>query len=163
METKIPKKATLRTKTPHSEELQTFVEKLVAAGYKITQPRIAVLQAALAHKGAFTVADLEQWLIQRGESPGIASIFRTVKLLTDLRIFDRLHGLDECHRYSFGSEHSHHLLCTNCGTLVSFDTCTVQDVIRQLEQRTGFQITNHLVELFGRCPSCVAPQAATAN
>lgn len=135
-----------------------LAEHLAAAGYKVTGPRLAVLKAASALPGAFSVHELEQWLLARGESPGIASIFRTIRLLCDLDLLDRIHGLDECHRYSLGNGHGHHLVCTNCGALERFDECGVQSLVQTLEQSTGFQIKAHLVELFGLCPQCsVAP------
>jgi Fur family ferric uptake transcriptional regulator len=135
-----------------------LAEQLVEAGYKVTQPRLAVLKAATAHNGAFSVHELEQWLIARGESPGIASIFRTVRLLCDINLLQRIHGLDECHRYSLSAGHGHHLVCTHCGLLIRFDNCGVQELISGLEQRTGFRIENHLVEMFGLCPQCVVRQ-----
>ena len=91
----------------------------------------------------------------RCESPGIASIFRTVRLLCDLNLLQRIHGLDECHCYSLGKSHGHHLVCTNCGEMERFDNCGVQILVQQPEQRTGFRISAHLVELFGLCPRCV--------
>ncbi|NJM06954.1 transcriptional repressor [Candidatus Gracilibacteria bacterium] len=133
-----------------------LAEQLAEAGYKVTGPRLAVLQAASAHRGAFSVQELEQWLVARNESPGIASIFRTVRLLCDLQLLQRIHGLEECHRYSLGTGHSHHLVCTVCGAMERFDNCGVQSLVQQLEQRTGFQISAHLVELFGLCPRCRA-------
>ncbi len=132
-----------------------LAEQLTEAGYKVTGPRLAVLKAATAHAGAFNVQELEQWLIARGESPGIASIFRTVRLLCDLNLLQRIHGLNECHRYSLGKGHDHHLVCTNCGAMEHFDNCGVQSLVAQLEQRTGFRISAHLVELFGLCPRCL--------
>lgn len=131
-----------------------LAEQLAAAGYKVTGPRLAVLKAATALEGAFSVQQLEQWLIERGESPGIASIFRTVRLLSDLDVLQRIHGLEECHRYTLGAGHGHHLVCTNCGAMERFDNCGVHDLVEQLEQRTGFRIDTHLVEMFGRCPRC---------
>lgn len=133
-----------------------LAEQLTEAGYKVTGPRLAVLKAATAHSGAFSVHELEQWLIARGESPGIASIFRTVRLLCDLHLLQRIHGLDECHRYSLGKGHGHHVVCTNCGAMERFDNCGVQSLVQQLEQRTGFRISAHLVEMFGLCPRCLA-------
>ncbi|NJN17533.1 MAG: transcriptional repressor [Oscillochloris sp.] len=133
-----------------------LAEHLAEAGYKVTGPRLAVLMAATAHQGAFSVHELEQWLNERGESPGIASIFRTIRLLGDLNLIQRIHGLDECHRYTLGGGHGHHLVCTNCGTLERFDNCGVQSLVQLLEQRTGFHINAHLVELFGLCPRCSA-------
>ena len=136
-----------------------LAEQLAAAGYKVTGPRLAVLRAATAHAGAFSVQEIEQWLVDRGESPGIASIFRTVRLLCDLHLLQRIHGLDDCHRYSLGAGHGHHLVCTRCGAMERFENCGVQALVQQLEQRTGFQVSNHLVELFGLCPRCRAVAA----
>lgn len=137
-----------------------LAEQLAEAGYKVTGPRLAVLKAATALRGAFSVHELEQWLIARGESPGIASIFRTVRLLSDLNLLQRIHGLDDCHRYSLGKGHGHHLVCTGCGAMERFEDCGVQSLIQQLEQRTGYRISAHLVELFGLCPRCLAASAA---
>ncbi|WP_254151243.1 Fur family transcriptional regulator [Candidatus Chloroploca mongolica] len=130
--------------------------QMAEAGYKVTQPRLAVLRAAVALDKAFTVHELEQWLLQRNESPGIASIFRTVKLLCDLELFQRIHGLEDCHRYSISGGHAHHLICVSCGALKSFDNCGLRDLITTLEQQTGYHINDHVLELFGRCPRCLA-------
>jgi Fur family transcriptional regulator, ferric uptake regulator len=132
-----------------------LAEQLVEAGYKVTAPRLAVLRAVTALPGAFNVQQLEDWITQHGESPGIASIFRTVKLLCDLHLLQRIHGIEECHRYTLGAGHGHHVLCTNCGTLVRFDQCGVQELIQRLERTTGFRISSHLIELFGLCPRCL--------
>lgn len=145
-----------------SPAVTSLAEQLAAAGYKVTQPRLAVLTAITAQPGAFSVQEVEQWLLERNESPGIASIFRTVRLLCDLGMLQRLHGLDDCHRYCLGSGHTHHLVCTSCGVIEQFDNCGIQGVIAALEQSTGYRITNHVVELFGVCPQCLAPSASSA-
>ncbi|MFQ3662693.1 MAG: Fur family transcriptional regulator [Chloroflexaceae bacterium] len=137
-----------------------LAEQLADAGYKVTGPRLAVLKAIVAHPGAFSVHELEQWLLDRGESPGIASIFRTVRLLSDLGLVQRIHGLEECHRYTLGSGHGHHLICTRCGSMVRFDDCGMQALVQHLEQRTGYRIVAHLVELFGLCPRCQSAMAS---
>ena len=137
----------------------SLAEQVAEAGYKVTGPRLAVLKAATAQPGAFSVQELEQWLVEHDESPGIASIFRTVRLLCDLHLLQRIHGLDECHRYSIGAAHGHHLICTRCGAMEHFDNCGVQALIEQLERQTSYQISAHLVELFGLCPRCRAAGA----
>ena len=43
-------------------------EQLAEAGYKVTGLRLAVLRAAAAHQGAFSVHELEQWLTVCGVS-----------------------------------------------------------------------------------------------
>lgn len=133
---------------------------LAEAGYKVTRPRLAVLMAAHAQEGAFSVQELEQWLTRRGPSPGTASIFRTVRLLCDLNLMQRIHGLDDCHRYCIHQGQDHHLVCTQCGATEYFDNGGIQTLIAQLEARTGYHIREYLVELFGLCPRCRAAAGA---
>ena len=138
------------------EQVTSLAQQLIDAGYKVTEPRLGVLEAAIEHGGAFTAADLERWLAGRDRSPGEASIFRTLKLLTDLGMMQRIHGLDECHRYTLSPRHAHRVVCTICGRLVEFVDCGVDELAARLEQVTGFTIQGHLLEFFGRCPACRA-------
>jgi Fur family ferric uptake transcriptional regulator len=130
-------------------------DRMSDSGHKVTRPRLAVIEAAVNAPGAFSVADLEHWLDQRAESPGIASIFRTVRLLTDLGLFQRIHGAEECHRYIVSQGHRHYIVCNNCGALASFDECELRELAERLERSTGFHIESHLLEFFGRCPRCI--------
>jgi Fe2+ or Zn2+ uptake regulation protein len=137
-----------------------LAERLVESGYKVTNPRLSVLDAAVAHQGSFTAADIERWLAIRDQSPGAASIFRTLKLLAELGLMQRIHGVEECHRYTLSSGHAHRVVCTACGSLVEFDGCELATLARQLEQRTGYRIQAHLLEFFGLCPRCSAASPA---
>ena len=131
-----------------------LAEELTAGGYKVTEPRLAVLEGAVALEGTFTAVALEAWLGQRGWSPGQASIFRTLKLLTELGMLHRIHGVDECHRYTLSRGHAHRVVCTGCGRLAEFDECGIDELRSRLEQATGFRIESHLLEFFGECPQC---------
>ncbi len=138
------------------QAVQALAGQLANAGYKVTTPRLSVLDAAVDHAGSFTAADIDRWLAIRDRSPGAASIFRTLKLLTELGLLQRIHGVEECHRYTLSSGHAHRVVCTTCGRLVEFDGCELAALMQQLEQRTGYLIQAHLLEFFGQCPSCRA-------
>jgi Fur family ferric uptake transcriptional regulator len=147
------------TLTPAVQEL---AQRLVEAGLKVTVPRLSVLDAAAAQRGSFTAADIERWLAVRDRSPGAASIFRTLKLLTDLGLMQRIHGMEECHRYTLSSGHAHRVVCTRCGDLVEFEGCELAVLAARLEQTTGYSIQAHLLEFLGRCPRCKVAEAAAA-
>ena len=134
----------------------SLAEHLVSGGYKVTHPRLSVLNAAVAHSGSFTAADIEHWLGERKQSPGAASIFRTLKLLTELGLMQRIHGVEECHRYTLSQGHAHRVVCVTCGDLVEFEDCALKALAERLEQSTGYRIQAHLLEFFGQCPRCMA-------
>jgi Fur family ferric uptake transcriptional regulator len=138
----------------------TLAQELSDAGHKVTHPRLSVLSAAYAHPGSFTAADIERWLEEREQSPGTASIFRTLKLLTEIGMLQRIHGVEECHRYTLSSGHAHRVVCVSCGALAEFEDCALAELVGQLERSTGYQISSHLLEFFGRCPHCRAAQAS---
>ena len=123
-------------------ELQFAVDKMSTAGYKLTSPRMAVLQAAATFPGAFSAAQLAERLNQHGHC-------------TDVGVMQRIHGFSECHRYILSPHaHAHRVVCTECGSVAEFDECGLDQLILTLEQQTGFTVSEHLLELFGQCPPC---------
>ena len=140
------------------EMVQHALERLSVAGYKMTGPRLAVLMAASTYEGSFSAADLESTLQQHGTPLGDASLFRTLKVLTDIGVMQRIHGIDECHRYIISPDsHAHRVVCTQCGGITEFAECGLDTIIVQLERQTGYKIVDHLLELFGTCPRCQHP------
>ncbi|HMO57570.1 MAG TPA: Fur family transcriptional regulator [Roseiflexaceae bacterium] len=139
-----------------SPAVHTLAQELSGAGHRVTQPRLSVLTAASAHNGSFTAPDIEQWLESRDQSPGPASIFRTLKLLTEIGMLQRIHGVDECHRYSLSSGHAHRVVCVSCGKLAQFEDCALSELVERLQHATDYTITSHLLEFFGHCPACRA-------
>jgi Fur family ferric uptake transcriptional regulator len=144
-----------------SDMVQHALERLSAAGYKMTAPRLAILTAASTYDGSFSAAELEATLQQHGTPLGDASLFRTLKVLTDIGVMQRIHGIDECHRYIISPDsHAHRVVCTTCGGIAEFAECGLDAVIVQLERQTGYKIVDHLLELFGTCPRCQQPHSS---
>jgi Fur family ferric uptake transcriptional regulator len=139
-----------------NDSVRDAIQRISNAGYKATTPRVAVLNAASTYVGAFTAAELAHTLATQGHPLGDASLFRTLKLYTDIGVMQRIHGLTECHRYIMSNhQHSHRIVCTLCGRVTEFAECGLNDMIRSLEVQTGYRVVEHLLELFGTCPSCM--------
>ncbi|MFM2309715.1 MAG: hypothetical protein RLY87_1837 [Chloroflexota bacterium] len=133
------------------------LQRISAAGYKLTAPRTAIIDAACTYQGSFSAAQLDETLRVRGQPLGDASLFRTLKLFTDIGVMQRIHGIDDCHRYIMSTEHhAHRVVCTMCGDIAEFAECGLDSMMRTLEAQTGYRIVDHLLELFGVCPRCHA-------
>jgi Fe2+ or Zn2+ uptake regulation protein len=89
---------------------------------------------------------------------GLVTVYRTLALLTELGFVSRIHLEDGCHGYARSRlGHSHHLVCRRCQQAVEFPGIEdMEHFIGQLEQRTGFIVEDHMLELLGLCPSCQA-------
>src|SRR5437773_12434951 len=140
-----------------------LVERLERAGYRLTEPRRAVLAALAGRQTPFTSGEL--WLTVHARTPtvGRATVFRTLDLLTRLGLVQRIHeDADDgrCHTFlACAAGHHHHLICENCGMVADFSEDRALDaLVREVERRTAFRVEGHRLELLGRCPACQTKQ-----
>lgn len=136
-----------------------IVEILRDRGYRVTAPRQTIVESILGFDRAFSADDLIQYLSDADPSVGRATVFRTLDMLVNLRLLDRLHAADGCHSYVLAhsrSRHYHHLICNSCGTVVPFESCNIEALYPTVSRETDFQISSHMLELFGLCGSCRA-------
>jgi len=132
-------------------DLENITLKLEAHGYRVTPSRRAVIAAVLAQNGHFTADDL----VTRCRGAGRATVFRTIRLLTDLGVVCRVLFEDGSMRYLVSQRgHHHHVVCTGCGHVEDVDQCAINDAIRDLSEATGYQVEGHWLELYGRCAAC---------
>ncbi len=129
---------------------------LVQHGYRLTQPRAAVVEAVLRYTHPFTAEQLVANVgTSNGGTIGRATIYRTLEILASLDVLTRLIQPDGHPAYICDSlGHRHHIVCSGCGTAVAFTFCPVEDLVPSLARDTAFEIHDHLLEVFGVCPSC---------
>jgi Fe2+ or Zn2+ uptake regulation protein len=127
------------------------------AGYRLTEARRSVAELIASRREPFTAADLVAEARRRRLGVGRATIFRTLDVLAELRAVERLDLPNGEHAYvACEPAHHHHVVCSACGRSRDVDDAGWRAVVRDIEQRTGYRIDDHRLELFGRCPSCRA-------
>jgi Fe2+ or Zn2+ uptake regulation protein len=131
------------------------VRTLGRAGYRVTAPRRAVAGLVAARTGPFTAADLVADARAQRLGLGRATVFRALDLLTELRLVERLDLPSGAHAYvACESAPHHHVVCTRCGRVTEVD-CGIGPIARDVEDRTGYRVDEHRLELFGVCPACL--------
>lgn len=126
-------------------------------GFRLTAPRRVIVESVQEFDQSFSADDLLQVLDGLDPSVGRATVFRTLDILAHLGLLDRIHSADGCHTYILGKgqdRHYHHLICYSCGTVVQFDGCNIESMLDELTQTTNFQISGHMLEIFGLCDTC---------
>ncbi|MCD0157606.1 MULTISPECIES: Fur family transcriptional regulator [unclassified Deinococcus] len=120
-----------------------------------TRQRDVITRIMQAAQGPLAVADV----LDRARSDlpglGIATVYRTLKLLTEQ---GRIHPVTldgETLYEASGQGHHHHFSCQDCGRVFTLHTCPVA-----LPSGTvypgGFIVRAHEVTLYGQCPDCAA-------
>ncbi|MDK2808985.1 MAG: Fur family transcriptional regulator, ferric uptake regulator [Clostridiales bacterium] len=144
-----------------TENQSDLIQILKERGLKVTSQRIAVLQIFYEHKGAhLSVEEIYEMVKKESPEIGLATVYRTVQLLSELEIIDKV-NLDEGYvRYEIGmlggekSHHHHHLICLRCGGVFAFEEDGMDSLEEHIYHTQGFLVIDHEVKLFGYCLQC---------
>jgi Fur family transcriptional regulator, ferric uptake regulator len=132
---------------------------LERAGHRASAPRAAVV-AALSETGCGASArELAERLDERGHPVGLASVYRALELLEELRLVQRVDVGEGATRYEPflpDGDHHHHLVCQSCGNVSAFEDPGLERAIERLAGRVEYRIDAHDVTLRGECPACHA-------
>jgi Fur family ferric uptake transcriptional regulator len=89
--------------------------------------------------------------------PSLATVYRTLRLLTELGLVRELRLNGDRYRYEVERGQAHqHMVCLGCGKVIEFTCSHCNNVHRGLADQYGFQITNARVKLMGYCADCRA-------
>ena len=132
-----------------------WLESLQASGYRLTAPRRAIVELLAETDRA--LGPIEIYDLARTACPGIGlvTVYRTIEKLEELRLLQRVHLPDGCHRYLPAVQgHQHLLLCTECGLARYFSGDDFKPLSGSVSLESGYQITDHWLQLYGLCPQC---------
>jgi len=140
------------------DRLRSARDRLAEKDYRFTPQRQAVLEALLEHAGEHLSAEDVHALVKR-EHPdiGLATVYRTLDLLSGLDMVQKIDLGDGRSRFELGDsgEHyHHHLICVECGAVAEFDIDLLESLETLVAKRTGFKVLDHQVKLFGLCGEC---------
>lgn len=115
-----------------------------------------VVADALAELETFCSAqEIHALLSRRGETVGLATVYRTLQLFAESGDLDALRGDDGETRYrQCSSGHHHHLVCRSCGRTVEVEGPTVERWADRVSAEHGFTEVSHQLEIFGNCADC---------
>ncbi len=138
-----------------------FKKLLKDKGFKMTTQRESVLGVLKDHAGFHMTAE-EIYLKVKDQSPeiGLATVYRTIQLLHDLKLIDKLDLNDGFIRYEIGKwdddkqHHHHHLICENCGKVIEAEDDLLDLIEETCSEKYNFKVTNHVVKFYGICSAC---------
>lgn len=129
--------------------------------FRVTEPRRTVAKLVADQPGHFSAADLVAEASARHLGIGRATIFRTLDVLADLDLVERIDLPSGEHAYvACEPSHHHHVVCSRCGRSHDIDDSGLRAVVRDVARRTGYRIDEHRLELFGLCPECQGAEPA---
>lgn len=142
-------------------EQDLFKQLLREKGLKVTAQRTLVLEIMAENPGEhLTAEEIFDLARRRCREIGLATVYRTLQVLVDLRIIDKISLDDGSARYELGQEldsgrhHHHHAICIGCKAVFSLEEDLLDTLEQSLLERLGFTVTDHEVKLYGYCRAC---------
>ena len=92
-----------------------------------------------------------------GGRAGIASVYRALDQLAELRLVQRVDIGDGVARFEpshAGGDHHHHLVCDDCGRVDAFSDSSLEQALERVAGELGYDMGGHEVVLRGACGDC---------
>lgn len=136
------------------------------AGLRRGGARRAVVEFLERQDCCRSAQEIHDGIVSSGKTVGVASVYRTLDTLADLRLVQRVDVGDGVARFEpFGGEdeHHHHLVCDDCGRVEPFTDAPLEQALARAAGRLGYAM-QHEVVLRGTCRDCVAvPHGSPAS
>jgi Fur family ferric uptake transcriptional regulator len=126
---------------------------------KTTQQREMIVEEFLRSEGHVSIDELLARVRLLGPHIGYATVYRTLKLLTDCGLAAPRQFGDGQTRYEVADEAQHHhdhLICLQCGLILEFENEEIEKLQDEMAARLGgFKVVRHKLELYGLCPKAL--------
>jgi len=136
-------------------------EKLKEKQYKLTPQRQTILQTFVEnHEQHLSAEDVYHIVRQKTPEIGLATVYRTLELLSELEVLQKMDFGDGRSRYEINEantpHHHHHLICLSCGKVKEFEDDLLETLETAIARKSNFLIMDHQLKFYGYCQECQA-------
>ncbi len=119
-----------------------------------TTQRDTIVEVITQSPGPITVEQIHELAKKTIPSLGIATVYRTIKLLLENGTIQTVVLPDGLSRYeSAALGHHHHFRCRACGNVFDLDICPVK-LPKDMTLPGGYTVDDHELTFYGTCPNC---------
>ena len=118
---------------------------------RLSRQRRMVLDLLWSEKSHLSARDIFEKLNVQGRSIGHTSVYQNLEALQSagvIECLDRANG----RLYGYRSDPHSHLTCLDSGLIEDIDVNLPEELLTQIEQRTGYRIESYTLQLHGRRP-----------
>jgi len=131
---------------------------------KKTSQRAFIWSVLLETKGHPSVEEIRDILIAKGHRIGLATIYRTLKILLASGFIrqSKMHGMTRYEPVINQPNHLH-FICNDCGSNVEFPSRRIESLIERVTAEYGFDERYSRYAIFGLCKNCVRKEQKAAG
>jgi Fur family transcriptional regulator, ferric uptake regulator len=129
---------------------------MLKRGLRSTEQRRLIIDTFFDVGEHITIDSLLKQVRSVDSRVGYATVYRTMKLLTESGVVQEHKFGDGFTRYELSDEEHHHdhLICLECGKITEFEEPLIEELQDRVAKRYGFAVRQHKHELYGTCAEC---------
>lgn len=128
----------------------TLLEKCLSQNIRMTTQRQVIVRVIEESEDHPDVDLLYRRSVKVDDTISIATVYRTVKLLEEAGVIERLEFGDGRARYEESGEHHEHLVDIETGEVIEFYNEELEEMKRSIAEQMGYELVDHRLELFVR-------------
>ena len=129
---------------------QTLLDKCITRNIRMTAQRQIIIKVIEDSDDHPDVDQLYIRSVAQDDTISIATVYRTVKLLEEVGMIDRIEFGDGRSRYEEAGEHHEHLIDIESGDVIEFYHAELETLKAKIAKDMGYELVDHRLELFGR-------------
>lgn len=140
-------------------KIEKIKQQLQAQAFKLTPQREATVRVLLENEEDHLSAE-EVFMLVKDKFPeiGLATVYRTLELLSELHVVEKMNFGDGVARYDLRNDrahhHHHHLICVQCGSVNEIMEDFLIPLEERLEKELQFTVIDHRLDFHGICHKC---------
>jgi Fur family transcriptional regulator, peroxide stress response regulator len=137
------------------KRLDEMLAKLKGLDFRVTPQRLAVLRILAASEGHPSVDEIYQEVKAEFPTTSLATVYKTVALLKELKEVLELGFPDGSNHYDGNNPTPHpHAICVKCKKIMDPELNNLDELSEEMSRKTGYKIFHHRLDFFGLCPEC---------
>lgn len=142
--------------------LQTYMDR---KGLRSTDQRRLIVDTFFHADNHVSIEELLAQVRAKDPRVGYATVYRTLKLLTECGVANERRFGDGLTRYELADDASHHdhLICVECGDITEFEEPRIEELQEKIAKKYGFELRSHKHELYGLCAKCKSLRRSNGN
>jgi len=124
---------------------------------KNTSQREVIMAAMYKNKGHFTPEEILAFAQKEegGKNIGIATVYRALNFFEKEGFAVSISFGADGKKYELNTKSHHdHMICTECGKIIEFESEEIEKLQEAEAAKKGFAIKDHAMQIYGICKDC---------
>jgi Fur family peroxide stress response transcriptional regulator len=133
---------------------EQLITALKERDFRLTPQRVELVRLIAASEGHPSANQFYEKIKLKFPTMSHATVYKTLALLKEMNQVFEIDLREDSHYDGNRPQPHPHLICMKCSKIVDGDFSLDQEIIKKLEEISGYTILRPQVSLYGLCPNC---------